>query len=169
MSDWSPLLSAVLAGDAARVSELLAAGAAIDTRDRSSDTPLHHAATNGLTDMVALLIQAGADVNAVNWDDETPLLAVTADGEARHDVIRQLLAAGANVDTADSSGVTPLMWAVTNKDPVAVVLLLEAGADLSCRDAEGDDIWDYARDEIVYSEEVYLALLAAKGSERANS
>ena len=49
------------------------------------------------------------------------------------------------------------------------IAVLEAGADLSCRDAEGDDIWDYARDEIVYSEEVYLALLAAKGSERANS
>ena len=169
MSVSTPLLQAVLVGDRAAVERLLAEGAAVDERDRASDTPLHHAAAQGSCEIVSLLLGAGADVNARNWDDETPLLAVVADGARLHDLMKQLIRAGADVNIPDSSGVTPLMWAVTTKDAAAVILLIEAGAQLDVHDAEGDDIWDYARDEVVYSEEVYLALLAGKELQRVAS
>ena len=168
MSDSTPLLNAVLAGDVSLVDTMLADGANVAVRDRSNDTPLHSAAAHGHVEIVDLLLRAGAEIDALNWDDETPLLAVLADGKRHHAVIQRLIAAGADVNAADSARVTPLMWAVTTKDPIAVGLLLEAGADLSCRDSEGDDIWDYARDEVVYSEEVYLTLLAGKDLQRAS-
>ena len=47
---------------------LLNAGANVAARDRNADTPLHSAATNGAR-AVALLLEAGADPAARNYDN----------------------------------------------------------------------------------------------------
>ena len=46
--------------------DLTARGASVHERDESGSTALHHAAVEGRADCVRALIDAGADVNAVN-------------------------------------------------------------------------------------------------------
>lgn len=69
----------VKAGDLARVSELLAdAPRLARAMDGTGATALHHAAWKGHAEIAALLLQSGAEVNAL-WDDAhyggTPLHA----------------------------------------------------------------------------------------------
>jgi len=50
-------------GDIARVTQLLDAGADINTPDGKQNTALHHAARYGHIELVQLLIDRGADLN----------------------------------------------------------------------------------------------------------
>ena len=57
------------------------------------------------TDLVKLLLSKGADVNCRTKDGQTPLLlAVT---NTNRGMILQLVAAGANPDASDNTGVSP--------------------------------------------------------------
>ncbi len=82
-----------------------------------------------------LVKQHPGDVNATLPDGGTALLwaAYWNDDGA----VKALLAAGANVDTANRYGVTPLSQASTNGNPQIVEALLKAGADANTFQAEG--------------------------------
>ena len=70
---------------------------------------LHNAARAGDLWMVNQLLLAGADVNAVDGDGNTPLhVAAVWDREG---IVRQLLAEGAEIDAKDKYGNMPLHWA----------------------------------------------------------
>ena len=59
------MIKAAKNGQVARLKELLASGPAlINARDKDGSTPLHCATWKGQQEVVALLIKAGADVNA---------------------------------------------------------------------------------------------------------
>lgn len=68
----SELHEAVRRNDAARVSRLLADGAAADDADWLGLTPLHCAATSGADALARLLLEAGADANARDEDGVSP-------------------------------------------------------------------------------------------------
>lgn len=68
----SELHEAVRRNDAARVSRLLADGAAADDADWLGRTPLHCAATSGADALARLLLDAGADVDARDEDGVSP-------------------------------------------------------------------------------------------------
>jgi ankyrin repeat protein len=88
---------------------------------------LHWAAENGLTDVAALLLEQGADVNEKDHFGNTALhLAL-----AYPDMIDLLLQNGADVDAKNAMGNTPLHLAV--KDRRAVEALLAAGAEVDVR------------------------------------
>ncbi|MFY2563430.1 ankyrin repeat domain-containing protein [Corallococcus terminator] len=53
--------------------EVLDAGAAVDARDDSGQTPLHRAMGAGKPELVKLLIERGADVNAIDGMGRTPV------------------------------------------------------------------------------------------------
>ena len=68
------LFRAVKAGDVDKVKALVKSyRRAVNARDRRDNTPLHWAAKKGWSDILGVLIEAKADVNAVNSAKRTPL------------------------------------------------------------------------------------------------
>jgi ankyrin repeat protein len=88
---------------------------------------LRDAAMDGDAAGIAAALLAGADPS-VALGDWTPLRWAAASGHVA--VIAALLAAGARVDGADSSGSTPLIVASVGGHPAAIDALLAAGADV---------------------------------------
>lgn len=96
---------------------------------------------------VGSLIRAGADVNARDTRDRTPLLWA-ARWNLSTDIIAALITVGADVDVKDSFGLTPLMRAARwNYDPDIIVTLIEAGADIDAKTKDGRTALDIARNE----------------------
>ncbi|MDD9899489.1 MAG: ankyrin repeat domain-containing protein [Alphaproteobacteria bacterium] len=60
------------------------------------------------------------------------------------DDVKELIAAGAEVDYRDSSGETPLMWAVRYNNTLLAKMLIEAGADMDARNRYGETACDIA-------------------------
>lgn len=88
-------LAAVFLADAERVRSLLGRHPRLATMpDGRGDHPLHHAARNGDTEVVHLLVQNGADVNAKNPRGHTVLYC--AGGHGHLDTLQLLLNAGAD-------------------------------------------------------------------------
>jgi ankyrin repeat protein len=52
-------------------------------------------------------------------------------------VVKLLLEKGADVDSKDMGGRTPLSWAARNGHEAVVTLLLEKGADVHSKDKDG--------------------------------
>ncbi|MBR5888343.1 MAG: ankyrin repeat domain-containing protein, partial [Akkermansia sp.] len=93
------------------------------------DSKLYDAAENGETELVKLLIAAGADVYKADEYGWTPLYKAAENGHK--ECVELLIAAGANVNWADKDGDTPLYKAAWNGHTDCVKLLLAAGADVN--------------------------------------
>ena len=107
---------------------LLDAGADVNAADDHGVTALERAAENASVAMVETLLAAGADVDAAQTSGLTPLMTAARTGSV--DVVREFIAGGADVNAAvTATGSTALMWAVSERHPEVVRLLLVAGAD----------------------------------------
>ena len=108
-------------------------------------TPLHAAAFADNAATAAILLAAGADVNAraKNKFDNTPLQVAMLSRSS--EVAKVLLANGAEVDARMSEGATALHEAAQNGDAVSVRMLLDAGADPSLKMPNGKTAVDLAR------------------------
>ena len=74
----TPIWAAAEAGNRDVVLRHLVAGTEVDTRDeRYGASSLHWAAWCGHSDIVELILAAEANVNAINFDGETPLDCAT--------------------------------------------------------------------------------------------
>jgi len=101
------ILSAAAEGNLEAIKQHVSAGTDINTREPyGRSTPLIVAAAFGQTEAAALLIENGADVNAVNNEGATPLHAAAFFG--RTDTVKLLLAKGADVNAENNKGQTPL-------------------------------------------------------------
>ena len=100
----------------------------IDRPNAQGFSQLHRAAMSGNTDAAAELIKRGANVNVPQEAYKgTPLQYAAARGKL--DVLKLLIKSEAKIDSLDSLGRTPLMWAAQEDQPEAVAALLDAGAD----------------------------------------
>ena len=130
------LAEAAALDDVDRVRALLAGGAPIDARTADGFTPLQLAAYFGAPAAASLLIEGGADVNAVA-DNPMRIRPLHAAAAGRHTAVAlALIAAGADVDAPQQHGWTPLHTAAHNGDAVLVDALIGAGAGV---DAINDD------------------------------
>lgn len=99
-------------------------------------TPLHIAVINNQESIAAVLIQAGAKVNAQdNTTQATPLHLAAVYG--RVNIAKFLLQKGADINAVMKFGISPLMVAAQFKQPAMVELLLSYKANIHLVDNDG--------------------------------
>jgi ankyrin repeat protein len=159
----TPLLLAARQGRLEAAKALVGAGADINVVDPDRHTSLIIALINGHVDVAGFLIESGIDVNMADKVGQTALWAAvdlhtvpssnrpppreTEDALTSLDVIKMLLARGANIDAAIreripyrtkldrggdgvlGNGTTPLLRAAKAGDTAVIKLLLEKGAN----------------------------------------
>lgn len=118
------------------------------------DTPLHWPSHNNFTEIVAMLLDAGADVEAdeINCYGGKPLHWASEHAPA---AVELLLSRGADVNSRNVKvgsgleGMTPLIMNATQHNDCSEVteLLLAAGADTRARDVHGKTALDYAQEK----------------------
>jgi ankyrin repeat protein len=126
---------------------LIKNGVSVDAADEGGDTALDWAIYNHELDLVRKLIALGANVNHVDESKTTPLMYVATPlrGKgyypetmtARNQIARVLIEHGANVNVIGPSGSTALHFAVGDRNPALIRILLAAGADPKIEDSQG--------------------------------
>ena len=99
----------------------------VDAKDEVGSTPLILASGYGLKEVVAALIEAGADINVQGNEGDTPLYVAGQQGHL--EVVKELLTGGAAVNQAQKDGASPLYVASQQGHVEVVRGLLKAGAD----------------------------------------
>ena len=133
-----------LDGDIGKVKEALEAGAAVNSMDAQGVTALMSAAFNGHSDIVLMLLDHGAGIDRRDVMGRTALLyAATGPFPG---TVKILLDKGAEPNVVDSDEhFSPLMHAAAEGNLDVVKILVEAGADMSLTDVDGDDAISFAR------------------------
>ena len=119
-------------GDLGTADALIGARADVNAVNEYGVSPLSVACEAQQAAVVARLLKAGASPNVAQTNGETPLMTCAATGA--FESVKALLARGANVNAVEAwGGQSALMWAVTERHPDVVRVLLEAGADVRAR------------------------------------
>ena len=124
--------TAIRANDLAKLDALLKSGADPNVADpRGGATPLMWAAAIGSTEAMTRLLDAGAQVNAVNSTGATALMwAATDIGK-----VKLLLGRGADAKVTSQRGRTALFNAARSDRSAAIVkMLIDAGSDIKAVD-----------------------------------
>ena len=93
---------------------MLEAGADLTCRNGRGDNALHLAAMEGHHKIVKTLVDHGLDVNTRGWNDTTPLMSAAVFGRGSYNAV-----AGGFESTVN--------------------ILIEAGADITCKDLSGNN------------------------------
>jgi len=163
------LIASVRAGNRSQIEQQIAASPeVVKGKDQGGSTALHHAAGYGPIANLELLINKGADVNAKNRNNSTPLhwaihdqakvrllLSNGAEVNAKQvqgrtplylttmlgncvPTMRLLFANGADPNLASINRQTPLMMASARGNVEAMQLLIEKGANVNSTDGAGE-------------------------------
>jgi ankyrin repeat protein len=127
----SPFLYAGARGRLAILRLTLGAGADLASTNRYGGTALIPAAHYGHVETVRELLKTRIDIDHVNRLGWTALLEaiILGDGGPAHtDIVRLLVARGAQLQLADAQGVTPLAHAQQRGQRTIVDILRQAGA-----------------------------------------
>lgn len=146
----SALYFAATKGHAAMISAMVVdLRLEVDEKDFMGATALHAAAYHGHAECVRALLEVGAQVDSLDNRKMTPLFKVGKAAYNRaggHESMRELLSAGAGVQTLSFDGLTPLHAACGDGHVQGVLLLLRHGADESARCNRGKTPEDVTRE-----------------------
>ncbi|HYD17675.1 MAG TPA: ankyrin repeat domain-containing protein, partial [Patescibacteria group bacterium] len=140
----SSILDFAAAGDKQAIRDLIAehtyedVAKIINDADSEGRTTLHHAVRQGWADMVPALAAAGANIEARDANDGTPLYRAVENKDIA--AATAMLQAGAVRDVRRfEDGLTALQIAITDNNLAMVKLLVDWGADVTAKTPPKDD------------------------------
>ena len=142
---WTALHEAIILGDGSRryvdtVRVLVAAGADVRLKSqRDQITPLEHATSRGHNEIAQVLRAALEQEKPSNRVAQRRLLAAAERSDATAAALA--IRVGADLDTRDERGRTPLLLAVTQDRLEVARLLVYLGADPNALDDQHDTPW----------------------------
>ena len=139
------LIKAAKKGDVAKVQALIKQGTPVDSQDGDRKTALWEATRHDKADVVALLIEAKADLNLADKDGITPLLLGAGRDDPKSALL--LLKAGADTTVRTRRGGTVLMAAAGGGHAEMLGPLLKAGGKVTDEDAGGETPLHYAAEQ----------------------
>jgi hypothetical protein len=111
------LHEAAITGDVGAIRQHIAAGSDLNEKEPSGgSSPMITAALFGKTEVVKVLIDAGADINLINNDGSTALHTAAFFG--RVEIVQELIRSGADTNILNSAGSTALASAEVPFDQV---------------------------------------------------
>ena len=135
--------------DIAYLDSVLDRGANPNVKPEGDEAPLHLALRLRKVEHFRRLLQSDPDINIRNTSGRTPLLSAIWEyrgDDGLPDIVRALLAAGADPGVGDNRQRFPLHDAARNGQDQVVRLLLEAGDDPGRVDGNGKTPLEIARD-----------------------
>ncbi len=144
----TPLTSTISYGPEGLMDALITLGADvnIESDDGLTETPLHKAVHRKSASRVKKLISAGANIEAGNRLKQTPIFFTInqltephSNTEMDLETLRALIAAKANINAQDCSGITPLMLAAECNEKI-LKELLKSGAKIHVKENKGLDV-----------------------------
>ena len=139
------LMKAVKSNDLALVTELIEQGINVNELDANQDAPLIMAAHRGHTEIVRLLLEAGADVTAVDPGMQATALHAAAYA-GRAEAAKLLIEYHIDIDKQGPyNGYTALHDAVWQNNVETAKILIEAGADLDIKSNAGATPLEFAK------------------------
>jgi ankyrin repeat protein len=147
-SDQLDGFEAAAVGDLERLREVVKEASAANAWSSDGFTALHLAAFFGQPEAARFLIQQGADIEAVARNrrfasEARPLHSAVAAQQG--EVVTLLLEAGANPNSRQHGGFTPLLEAAQLGNAELVDVLMASGADQGARLDDGSSAADLAR------------------------
>lgn len=141
----SALMKAVKANDAAALKRLIADGVNVSELDSNGDPPLVMAAYKGHTEIVKLLLEAGADVKAVDPGMRATALHAAAYA-GRTPAAKLLIEYGIEIDKqGPKNGYTALHDAIWQNNIETAKVLIAAGANLNLKSHDGETPLEFSR------------------------
>jgi ankyrin repeat protein len=126
--------------------------------DDSGFTPLHIAATAGGVDIIAYLLERGADLEARTAGGQTPVFQTVP--LASQEAFAYLLEKGANLNARDNQGKTILQFALAWRRPSMVDVILRHGFTVDTAGASAQELLDEAANTGIES---LVATLVSRG------
>jgi ankyrin repeat protein len=116
----------------------------VNGKNGAGETALHDACTNGRNGNVELLLDHGADIDALASENDTPLMCACDNGHAS--TTKLLLNRGCAVDAVDNELDTALHKGCNEGHTEGVKELLAHGADTTIKNRNGETPLDCAKD-----------------------
>jgi len=141
----SAVMKAVRHDDAAGLAKLIAGGADVNELDANGDAPLVMAAYLGHAEIVRMLLDAGADLTAVDPGMRATALHAAAYA-GRTEAARVLVERGIDIDKQGPvNGYTALHDAIWQNNIETAEVIINGGANLHLKSHEGQTPLDFAR------------------------
>lgn len=123
--------------DKIRLKEVLSliASGNLNQKDANGVSALQKACLSAELELLKILIEAGADLEAVAENGQTALIEASSKGH--HQVVKILIDAGAELEASDQTGQTALLRASSNGHTEVLSLLIAGGADVNATDQKG--------------------------------
>jgi len=136
-------------------------GSSLDLPGSGGWTPLHSVAYKADCEIIQVLLDCNAEINARSYDNQTPLHMASFSTPDNFKAVRLLLENGADLNAQRNDGSTPLHVASFKGSIEVARLLLKYGADVEVVDEAGRTAFQIASEE---GRDEIMKLLSTSGT-----